>query len=493
MKRKWIAGLLVAVLCIMAISGCGTKTDKTEEQTDFASLKGNAKEYDMDTIDIAMDNKLKGKSVVVLGSTAVDGYASEGVGVAEFIETYYEGCKVTKVATSDDATISTKGKDSYVDYLKEQDKDAEYDFIICQIPVEDVTQKVDLGEVSEEDIKSSDANTNTIYGAMEFIINYADETWGCPVVFFTNSRYDNNGYDKLVEGLSTLKSKYPYLGVANLWAKDGKYLVFNGISDEERQLYAYDNVHMTKAGYSQWWGPKLGREIDSYLKKYYAEGNAEEYDMNGLTPMENSPLAGKRICALGSSVTYGESAFQQAVGEYIAVRFDATLTKEAVSGTTLADLDDTSYVSRMKNNLSKDDHFDLFIVQLSTNDATQGIEIGQISNSMNLEDFDTRTILGAMEYIINYVDQTWGCPVAFYTGTQYGSDDYSNMVQQLLQLKLKYPNLIVLDLYSNDAFNDISDEDRALYMSDPIHPTRAGYSRWWGPEMERQLMDFYSN
>ena len=131
MKRKWIAGLLVAVLCIMAISGCGTKTDKTEEQTDFASLKGNAKEYDMDTIDIAMDNKLKGKSVVVLGSTAVDGYASEGVGVAEFIETYYEGCKVTKVATSDDATISTKGKDSYVDCLKEQDKDAEYDFIIC--------------------------------------------------------------------------------------------------------------------------------------------------------------------------------------------------------------------------------------------------------------------------------------------------------------------------------------------------------------------------
>ena len=67
--------------------------------------------------------------------------------------------------------------------------------------------------------------------------------------------------------------------------------------------------------------------------------------MNGLTPMENSPLAGKRICALGSSVTYGESAFQQAVGEYIAVRLDATLTKEAVSGTTLADLDDTSYVS----------------------------------------------------------------------------------------------------------------------------------------------------
>jgi lysophospholipase L1-like esterase len=62
----------------------------------------------------------------------------------------------------------------------------------------------------------------------------------------------------------------------------------------------------------------------------------------------------------------------------------------------------------------------------------------------------------------------------------------------LLQVRDKW-GIGVLDLWAPDAFNDISDELRSLYMLDPIHPSRAGYREWWGPEQERQLLAWLSD
>ena len=60
------------------------------------------------------------------------------------------------------------------------------------------------------------------------------------------------------------------------------------------------------------------------------------------------------------------------------------------------------------------------------------------------------------------------------------------MVERLEQLQKKW-DIDVLDLWSDEAFNNISDAERKRYMTDDIHPTRAGYREWWCPEMERQL------
>ena len=48
----------------------------------------------------------------------------------------------------------------------------------------------------------------------------------------------------------------------------------------------------------------------------------------------------------------------------------------------------------------------------------------------------------------------------------------------------------MLDLWSDDAFNNISEEQRALYMKDKIHPYKSGYRDWWGPELEKQLLAY---
>lgn len=211
-------------------------------------------------------------------------------------------------------------------------------------------------------------------------------------------------------------------------------------------------------------------------------GNAEEYDFANLEENEYSPMKGETMFALGSSVTYGAASMEQAVGEYLCTRLGMNLVKEAVSGTTLVDSGSSSYVSRMKNNLDPDADCDVFLVQLSTNDATQKKDLGEISDSRNLEDFDTQTVIGAIEYIINYAHQTWDCPVVMYTGSYYDNDRYADMVDAALQLQDKYHYFFVIDLYTDEEFNDISDEDRRLYMNDDIHPTRAGYSQWWGAE-----------
>ena len=218
-------------------------------------------------------------------------------------------------------------------------------------------------------------------------------------------------------------------------------------------------------------------------------GNASEYAMEHLSVLDGNPLQGKHVCFLGSSVTYGSASLREGIPEYFAARFDCTITKEAVSGTTLADNGSSSYVQRMLHKLDKNTECALLVCQLSTNDASKNIPLGEISESKNLDSFDTSTITGAMEYIICYVQETWNCPVVFYTGSRYEKPEYNTMVQRLMELQEKW-GIGVLDLWNSDSFNAISDADRALYMYDDIHPTKAGYRDWWCPEMERQLLEY---
>ena len=221
------------------------------------------------------------------------------------------------------------------------------------------------------------------------------------------------------------------------------------------------------------------------------EGNSSSYDMNTVEPLNNSPLKGKKVLFLGSSVTYGSASLQQGIPEYFAARFGCEYTKEAVSGTTLVDNGKSSYVQRLINNVDKNESYDLMICQLSTNDASKGKPLGEISDSYQLSDFDTETVTGAMEYIICYAKETFGCQVVFYTGSRYESAEYAAMVKRILELEEKW-GIEVLDLWSDDEFNSISESERQLYMYDDIHPTKAGYRDWWCPEMERQLLLFLS-
>lgn len=232
----------------------------------------------------------------------------------------------------------------------------------------------------------------------------------------------------------------------------------------------------------------LLREQIWYLMNGSRPGNAKEYRPENVTQNPNSPLKGKTILFLGSSVTRGASALDASFAEYME-RIDGIIAvKEAVSGTTLVTLDDRSYIPRMKT-MDTSIHADAFVCQLSTNDATQGKTLGTVSDSFDMANFDTDTVAGAIEYIIAYAQETWHCPVLFYTGTQYDSEAYGQMVELLLEIQQKW-GIGVIDLWNDPQMQTISAEDYALYMADGIHPTQAGYLLWWTPKFESYLIEY---
>ena len=182
-------------------------------------------------------------------------------------------------------------------------------------------------------------------------------------------------------------------------------------------------------------------------------------------------LRGKTILFLGSSVTYGAASGGVSFAELMAESCEINYIKEAVSGTTLADIDEKSYVSRLKR-IEQSIHFDLFICQLSTNDTNAKRNV------------DIRDVEKSIRFILDYVKTTFNCPIVFYTGTYFENERYVDMIKLLYRLQGEY-DFHILDLYNDEEMVNVSAEKYQNYMSDPIHPTLQGYKEWWTPKFIR--------
>ena len=224
--------------------------------------------------------------------------------------------------------------------------------------------------------------------------------------------------------------------------------------------------------------------IRNYLRSL--PGNAEQYEPVNIAADAESPLRGKTIIFLGSSVTKGYGACDTSFVELLAQKDGVIPVKEAVGGTTLITRNKESYIPRMEN-LDPAIRADGFVCQLSTNDAKGKFPLGTVSGSFEKSSFDTSTIAGALEYIVCYARETWDCPVMFYTGTRYDSGYYGKMVALLHEIEEKW-DCTVADLWSDEVLNSITDEQRKLYMLDDIHPTKAGYWEWWLEPVEAGII-----
>lgn len=191
-----------------------------------------------------------------------------------------------------------------------------------------------------------------------------------------------------------------------------------------------------------------------------------------------------KIIFLGSSVTYGDDGYSMC--EYIRETTGYDVVKWAVSGTTLADISDESYVSRLQQQIDTQDNCDCFVCQLSTNDASNDIPLGKIGDTKLISDFDVLTVTGAIEYIITRVREKWNCPVVFYTGTYMEKKNYPEMVDALLKLKEKW-HFEIIDLWNDPQMRAVNPEDYKLYMNNPTHPSKLGYQKWWGPKFVEGL------
>lgn len=176
-------------------------------------------------------------------------------------------------------------------------------------------------------------------------------------------------------------------------------------------------------------------------------------------------LNGKNILFLGSSVTYGSAAGGISFVDLMAERCKSNCIKEAVSGTTLADINEGSYVSRLKR-VDQTLHLDLFVCQLSTNDANLNVDFADIEKSIR--------------FILTYVKTIFDCPIVFYTGTYFNNERYIAMINLLYRLQKEY-DFYILDLFNDVQMQSIPEETYNRYMADRVHPTLDGYSLWWTP------------
>ncbi len=215
-------------------------------------------------------------------------------------------------------------------------------------------------------------------------------------------------------------------------------------------------------------------------------GNYGEYSVKNTVAVD-SPIKGKTVIFLGSSVTKGYGSLGDSFVDFLEKADGIKAVKEAVSGTTLVDVKSNSYVSRLKT-IDKTLKADAFVCQLSTNDATKEMPLGEMSNSFDIRDFDTKTVAGAIEYVIAYAKETWNCPVVFYTQSKYDSDHYGEMVDLLFKIQEKW-DITVIDFWNDMEINNITEMERKLYLVDNIHPTKAGYKIWWLPKFQEALYE----
>ena len=220
----------------------------------------------------------------------------------------------------------------------------------------------------------------------------------------------------------------------------------------------------------------------------------------------------------GDSVIYGSSTNGVAVSEFLSKTTGCLCVKDAISGTKLQciDNDPLSFLSRVVSGttLKPDKEIDGFFIQISVNDVSSlnYKNMGDLSSqtNINLNSFDVSTTLGSLEYIVNYIENTWDCPIFLCTQSFYensGSrqagffnpDWYTVLLDKVYSLIDKYDtfsnfDVEIINLFYDDAFNNaVSDLYFDWAMDDSIHPKLAGYRNWWTPYFISYLEAFFAN
>lgn len=462
MKRKVLSGFLLCsiVISTMFVAGCAKESSEVE-----ITDAGKAEE-----------STITGLNVAWLGSDAAEGAMTDGVSYVDYLAERND-MQITKETKAGSSMVDS-GADGYIARLEKMDTDVDYDMFIVEMPICDVNATV--GEISESTDRD-DYDVSTLYGSMQYIYSYVEENFDDEVVFVTPAKCDVKGGDDYAQTVWEIKKHYDSQ-VLDLWHN------INLIDADEK--YLCDSSNPSVEGIKDLYIPCLEEKLISIIHeiKNAQTNKLPQYALENVDAINDYPdLKGKKIIFLGSSVTYGSASRGVSFADYIGKRDGVEYIKEAVSGTTLVTSagNESSYIARMEANIEPQDA-DLLICQLSTNDATQDKPLGEISDSKDMEDFDTETVAGAIEYIIAYAEKNYNCPVMFYTGTKYDSEKYEEMVNLLLEIQKKW-GIGVIDMWNDLPVEDLEEGKYDYYMDNGIHPNRAGYLEWWTPFFEKEI------
>ena len=236
-----------------------TKLKKMIFRILIAAKPGNSRRFRPDSMIPDEDSRLRGKTVIFLGSSVTYGFASRGCSFVEYLAVK-DGIRPIKEAVNGTTLVTLDGS-SYIPRMEQLPKTEKADAFVCQLSTNDARLQLPLGQVSA-DFNRSSFERNTVAGAIEYIISYASDTWHCPVAFYTGTVYDNEHYAKMVSLLHEIAKKWD-ITVIDLWNNAG----LNGISDKQKKLYILpDGVHPTMAGYRDWWLPAFEAGLEGMFR-----------------------------------------------------------------------------------------------------------------------------------------------------------------------------------------------------------------------------------
>lgn len=224
--------------------------------TKLAYLSGNNKKYGLNTVQTIL-GPLLGKKVLFLGSSVTFGFGALGESFVDFL---WKKAGVEAIKDAENGTTLVDqdtfySGDSYVARFNEELKEDAPEMLVLQLSTNDIKRgsKV-LGEISS----SGQFDTQTITGALEYIISTAQKEWNCPILLFTNPYFDSELYGKMVKRSHELEQKY------NIEILD---LYNDPAFKKQDQLYMADEIHPTRAGYKEKWLPKFETKLTEMLSK----------------------------------------------------------------------------------------------------------------------------------------------------------------------------------------------------------------------------------
>ena len=197
----------------------------------------------------------------------------------------------------------------------------------------------------------------------------------------------------------------------------------------------------------------------------------EEEDVSGTNIYKKSALF------TGDSISWGSDrrAWAARIGE----KYEMTYVNASVSGASVS----TTRIYRMIEQLeeNKAGSFDYVIMHGPTNDAWDEVDVGTLSESFDVTDYDVSTYAGALEELFYYArkyfpDAQLGYIInfRFSSSLNNGLRDMSAYVEMAKKICCKW-SVPYLDLYNNEELTVALKVGTTVYLPDNVHPNAAGY------------------
>lgn len=223
----------------------------------------------------------------------------------------------------------------------------------------------------------------------------------------------------------------------------------------------------------------------------------EEYMAKNPINIPESPYKGKTIVAFGDSIIAGWG-WREGTGivQPLKEKYpDGIWINNAESGANIAISNNPAHTPIISQIRSYTGQPDAIIFDGGVNDLNNNIAMGNITDSYD-SNYDTTTICGAMESVLQYIMDTFPLAVKLYIiPHSFSKNNYVDSVHEKMIEICKKWNMPYLDM-RKCAQIAMTSKNKSKYtrnantgVGDGVHPTETWYRKFYAPLVDRRLRD----